>query len=119
MSNGLPQILYVDDEDPNLVLFKIAFREELQVITANSGNSGLQMLEEFPDIECVISDMRMPGMTGLEFIKQAREDYPHLNYYLLTGFELSEEINDALNENIIKEYFRKPFDKELILETIS
>ena len=69
-------ILYVDDEELNLELFKINFNKEYNVITAESGKKGLEMLFAFPEIKIVISDMRMPGMSGIEFISIAKREYP-------------------------------------------
>jgi len=56
----------------------------------------------------------MPGMNGIEFIKLARHDFPDISYYILTGFDITEEIADALNERIIHKYFRKPFNMKEI-----
>jgi two-component system response regulator (stage 0 sporulation protein F) len=70
-------ILYVDDEQVNLRIFEINFRKRYNVITAVSGEQGLEKLEENGDIIVVVSDMKMPGMNGIEFIKKAREKiYP-------------------------------------------
>ena len=66
-------ILYVDDEDVNLFLFEKTFESYYTVITAKSGDEGLKKIEEHQkDIAVVISDMRMPGMNGIEFIEIAR-----------------------------------------------
>jgi two-component system response regulator (stage 0 sporulation protein F) len=111
-------ILYVDDEQVNLRIFEINFRKRYNVITAVSGEQGLEKLEENGDIIVVVSDMKMPGMNGIEFIKKAREKYTHVVYFILTGFDITIEIADALNENIIQKYFRKPFNLKEISEAI-
>ncbi len=67
-------ILYVDDEQTNLVLFEYSFKDLYNVITANSGEEGLLKLKDYKDdIIVVISDMRMPKMNGIEFIIEARK----------------------------------------------
>jgi len=107
-------LLYVDDEQMNLMLFEFNFRKKFNIITADSGVKGLELLNLNPQISVVISDMKMPFMNGIEFIKKAKIEYPHINFYILTGFDITEEIADALNEKLIIKYFRKPFDLQEI-----
>jgi response regulator RpfG family c-di-GMP phosphodiesterase len=108
-------ILYVDDEDINLFLFERSFSSLYKVITANSGEEGLKKLEESSqDIIMVISDMRMPVMDGLEFVRKAKEKFRNIAYYVLTAFTFSEEIDKAMAEKLIDNFFTKPFDIELI-----
>lgn len=54
--------------------------------------------------------MKMPEMNGIEFVKIAKMDLPNKFYFILTGIDITEEINDALNENLINKYFRKPLN---------
>lgn len=112
-------VLYVDDEDINLFLFERSFRSLYHVLTANSGEQGLQKLEEkASDIIVVISDMRMPGMDGITFIKKAKEKHANIAYFILTAFDYSEEINKALEDRLINKFFTKPFDIEQIKASI-
>ena len=112
-------VLYVDDEDINLFLFERSFRSHYHVLTANSGEQGLQKLEEkASDIIVVISDMRMPGMDGITFIKKAKEKHANIAYFILTAFDYSEEINKALEDRLINKFFTKPFDIEQIKASI-
>ncbi|MFC2151618.1 response regulator [Bacteroidota bacterium] len=103
-------LLYVDDEELNLTVFKLSFRSKFNILTAESGAEGLKVLDENPQIKVVISDMKMPGMNGIEFIKLAKKDYPNVCFYILTAFEITEEIKNALKEGLINKYFRKPFN---------
>jgi len=103
-------ILYVDDEFINLQLFEINFRKKYQVTTALDGIKGLEILEANPEILIVVSDMRMPKMNGIEFIKLAKEKFPHKHFFILTGFEITEEIQSALQSGLILKYFKKPFN---------
>jgi two-component system, response regulator, stage 0 sporulation protein F len=103
-------LLYVDDEPLNLSLFSINFGEKYYVLTADSGYKGIEVLKSGKYIDIVISDMKMPGMNGLEFIKKAKGEFPEILCYILTGFEITKEIADALRDNLIIKYFRKPFN---------
>lgn len=104
------KILYVDDEDINLMLFDINFSKKHEVYTALNGSLALEVLDKHPDITIVISDMRMPQMTGLEFIAIAKKKYPRKKFYILTGFSITEEIQTALDKQLIIKYFQKPFN---------
>jgi len=112
------KILYVDDEEPNLYLFKYNFSKYFEVFTANRGSEALEVLNEQHDIKVVISDMKMPLMSGIEFIKKAQETYSSTKYFLLTGFDINDEIKDALNKQLILKCFKKPFNKVEIQTTI-
>jgi CheY-like chemotaxis protein len=103
-------ILYVDDEDINLFLFKSSFEPKFHVITARSGREGLDRLADHHDrIIVVISDMNMPAMNGIEFITEARKDYSNIAYFILTGYDYNQEIDQALKSNMIQKFFTKPF----------
>ncbi len=104
-------VLYVDDEEINLFLFKATFGSKYHVITALSGLEGLQELDgHHNEIIVVISDMKMPLMDGLAFIRQAKEKYLHIAYFILTAYEFDARIEEALSHNIIQKFFTKPFD---------
>lgn len=108
-------ILYVDDEEINLFIFDRSFRSLYNVITAKSGEEGLKKLEEHSgSISVVISDIRMPDMDGLTFIKKASETFSNLAYYILTAFNYNSEIDRAIQDKLIVKYFTKPFDVDLI-----
>jgi two-component system response regulator (stage 0 sporulation protein F) len=111
-------ILYIDDEPINLMLFDINFKRDYNVITAATGNEGLEKLRSFHNIKVVVSDMNMPGMNGIEFIIKAKADHPQNIYYILTGYDITKEIADALNDKIILNYFRKPFNIKEIKASI-
>jgi two-component system, response regulator, stage 0 sporulation protein F len=111
-------VLYVDDESLNLKLFEINFGKRYNIISAHSGFEGLSILKSNPEIRVVISDMRMPGMNGIEFIELAKKEFPEIDYFLLTAYGLSGEILNALNEKLIKKYFSKPFRSHEIESSI-
>ncbi len=111
-------ILYVDDEPINLKLFVILFRSMYEIITAESGSEALNQLESNPQINIVITDMKMPGMNGLEFVKKARSKYRGIPFFLLSGYGLTPEIENALDEQLIDGYFQKPINKSLIVKEL-
>jgi two-component system, response regulator, stage 0 sporulation protein F len=113
-----PCILYVDDEELNLMLFEINFQRNYEIITSASGVEGLEKIRSINDIKVVISDMRMPGMNGIEFIRQAKTEFPGLFCFILTGYDITKEIADALNERLIVKYLRKPFNVKEIEQSI-
>ncbi|OFX23962.1 MAG: hypothetical protein A2041_14915 [Bacteroidetes bacterium GWA2_31_9b] len=116
--NDKPTILYVDDETINLKLFALNFKNKFNVIIAESGLEGFDLLKKNSLTSVVISDMKMPGMSGIDFIKLAKKDFPEISYFILTGFDITEEIADALNERLIHKYFRKPFNLKEIESSI-
>jgi two-component system, response regulator, stage 0 sporulation protein F len=108
--NTKAKILYVDDEPINLQLFELNFEEKYHVFIADDGFRGLEILDKEPDILVIISDMKMPEMNGIEFIKKAKEKYPDKKFYILTGYEITLEIQEALKSGLILKYFSKPFN---------
>jgi two-component system, response regulator, stage 0 sporulation protein F len=112
-------LLYVDDEPINIMLFEANFNRNYQVITANSGFEGLEKLRINPEISVVVSDMKMPEMNGIQFIVKAKKDYANIKYFILSGYELTDEIVDALNNKLILKYFKKPFNMKEIEENIN
>jgi len=117
MSNKT-KILYIDDESINVQLFGLNFSRTFDVVTGNSGMEGLTLLEKHPEIKVVISDMRMPGMDGLEFINKARQSFSDKKYFIVTGFDVTPEIVESLNNKVIARYFMKPYNVKDIENSI-
>jgi two-component system, response regulator, stage 0 sporulation protein F len=112
------KVLYIDDEEINLELFAYNFSDKYEVITDCCGLKGLDCLQKFPDIRVVISDMKMPNMNGLEFVTRAKEIFSDKMYFILTGYDITEEIRAAIDKKIIIKYFRKPFNIKEIEDAI-
>jgi two-component system response regulator (stage 0 sporulation protein F) len=112
--NKNPKVLYVDDEQINLMMFEISFAEKFDLVTASNGMEGLKILENGPTINVVVSDLKMPGLDGIEFIKKAKERFPRKKYFLLTGFEMTPDIQLSLDSGLIHKCMRKPFNKKEI-----
>lgn len=112
------KLLYVDDEELNRQMFKIHFGNDFEVYTVEDGEKGLEALETIDGIIVVISDMKMPKMNGVEFVKIAKERFPQKKFYILTGFEITAEIREALESGLIVKFFNKPFNINEITESI-
>ncbi len=106
-------ILYVDDERANLNSFKSLFRRKFNIITAISGNEGLEILEAQP-IHLIIADQRMPNMTGIQFFKKVKKKWAEIKLILLTGFYDNKVILEAVNDVGIYSYMNKPFENQKI-----
>jgi response regulator RpfG family c-di-GMP phosphodiesterase len=114
----LPRILYVDDEVINLELLQLTFMNDFKVLTAASAKEGLRMLELNPDIHVLISDLKMPVMNGLDFIKVVKQIDPAKVCMLLTGFMESDVMLEGFNKELIFRYLMKPWEKDHLTETI-
>ena len=110
-------ILYVDDEQQNLISFKAAFRREYKIMTAISGQEAIEILKEH-DVQLIISDQRMPEMTGVEFLENILPVYPDAIRMILTGFSDVEAIIDAINKGKVFRYITKPWDENELRMTI-
>ncbi|MGB0523027.1 MAG: response regulator [Flammeovirgaceae bacterium] len=111
-SNNTPyNILYVDDEEANLRVFQAAFRREYKVFTAQSGAEGIKLLEN-NDIHLIVTDQKMPKMTGVEFLETITPDYPDVVKIILTGYSDVKDILRALNRCGIFRYILKPWNKQ-------
>jgi response regulator RpfG family c-di-GMP phosphodiesterase len=104
-------VLYIDDEVNNLDSFKAAFRRDFNVFTAISARDGLQLLEQ-NQIEIVLSDQRMPEMTGVEFFAQIKDKHPDCMRILITGFADIATVIDAINMGQVYRYVSKPWCNE-------
>ena len=113
-----PKILYVDDEPINLALFEAHLEKKYQVFKASNGKAGLKIMESNPDIKVVFSDMKMPYMNGIEFIKEAVKVISECVFYILTGFEITNEIQHSLDSGLIRKYYGKPIDMREIMNEI-
>lgn len=110
-------ILYVDDEPQNLISFKATFRREYIVFTALGGEEGLEILRD-NEVHLIITDQRMPGMTGVQFLERTLADYPDTIRMILTGFSDTDAIIDVINHARIFRYITKPWDEQELRMTI-
>src|SRR4029078_899001 len=100
-------ILYVDDEENNLNSFRAALRRDYNVFTAISGEEGMEILSK-NDIHVVVTDKRMPDMTGVQFLQRIPGDQDNIRI-ILTGFTDMESIIEAINTGKVYRYIKKPW----------
>ncbi len=111
-------ILAVDDEEGILKSLRRLLADlDAEVLTATSGKKALDVLKS-RDISLIISDQRMPEMTGVEFLQRSREVSPETIRILLTGYADINATIDAINSGAIKYYFNKPWDDDILLSRI-
>ena len=111
-------VLYVDDEENNLVAFKATFRRNFKVFTALSAVDAKNILAE-NEIHVLITDQRMPVTTGSELLAQAVLDYPDQIRILLTGYSDIDALKDAINLGQIYCYLQKPWNEDELRDTIN
>lgn len=104
-------ILYLDDEPDNLIAFKAVFRRFFEVSTAENVREALAILDS-QKIDLIISDQRMPGMTGVEFFEKIQDAHPNIIRMILTGYSDMQAIIDAINKGKIYYYITKPWKFE-------
>ena len=104
-------VLYVDDEENNLISFKASFRRYFSIFTANSAERAHEILRE-NTIHVLITDQRMPKTLGTELLAKAAKDYPDQIRVLLTAFADIEALKDAINRGHIFRYLEKPWNDD-------
>lgn len=101
-------ILYVDDEESNLNIFKNTFRRDYNVLVANSAQTGLELLKT-EKVDLILTDQRMPEIDGVTFLKQTINQFPNLNRILITGYTDFDALCNAVNDAKIFQYIQKPW----------
>ena len=112
ISSVKPKILVVDDEPDNLDLLYRTFYRDYKVLKAESGYAALEILSEQSDVAVIISDQRMPGMSGTEFLSMTAAQYPNIIRIILTGYTDVEDLVEAINAGKVFKYVTKPWDDE-------
>lgn len=111
-------VLYVDDEENNLFAFKATFRLKYNVLVAISGVVALNLLAT-NKVDIIITDQRMPEMTGVEFLEKVLVNFPEPMRILLTGFADMNAVIDSVNKGKIFHYLTKPWNATELDETIT
>jgi len=106
------KLMVVDDEPDNLDLLYRTFRRDFQVYKANHAHGALEILEKVGEMAVIISDQRMPEMSGSEFFSRTVERFPDTIRILLTGFTDVEDLVDAINSGQVFKYITKPWNPE-------
>ncbi len=107
LARPLP-ILYVDDEEGNRVVFEAAFGNEFEIVCAASGAEALAELAS-RQFDVLLTDQRMPGMTGIELCEQVRERYPEMQRLIVSAYTERESVLKAINQGRVSGFLTKPW----------
>ena len=118
VERGKLKLMVVDDESDNLDLLYRSFRREFEVFRAESGPKALQILEQVGEMGIIISDQRMPHMTGTEFLSHTVEPYPDTMRILLTGYTDVEDLVGAINQGKVFKYITKPWNPDDVQQVV-
>src|SRR5262249_45401314 len=111
-----PAVLYVDDEPINLRVFDANFRDRFKIILSHSASEALAILANREnEIGVLISDQRMPELTGVELLERAKEIAPDIQRMVITAYSDVQAVMDAINRGQVIRYFVKPWNKEDLL----
>ncbi|MEZ4799078.1 MAG: hybrid sensor histidine kinase/response regulator [Flavobacteriales bacterium] len=104
------KILYLDDEENNLIAFKALFRRDYEIFTTTSPQEAVQFLNE-NEVQLILSDQKMPDISGVEFFELTRTDFPDAIRVLVTGYADIEAVIDAINKGGVYRYVTKPWNE--------
>jgi serine phosphatase RsbU (regulator of sigma subunit)/CheY-like chemotaxis protein len=113
-----PKLMVVDDEVDNLALLYRTFRRDFQVYRAESGHAALQLLEQEGEMAIIISDQRMPKMSGIEFLSRTVDPFPDTIRMVLTGYTDVHDLVEAINNGKVFKYITKPWDARELLVVV-
>ena len=118
MTQDKPVVLYVDDSNVNLILFKETFKRDYDLILTEYPEEALEILEE-REVQVLVSDQRMPKMSGTELLEIVAEKYPDIRRFLLTAFTDTETVIEAVNIGRVHGYIKKPLKSDEVRASIS
>jgi serine/threonine-protein kinase len=111
------RVLFVDDEERILNALRMLFRDEYDVVTASSGAAAVELLQKDP-VQIVVSDQRMPGMAGVEVLREVKKANPRTVRILLTGYSDLAALVGSINEGEIFRFVKKPWDNDEIRDVL-
>ena len=100
-------VLFVDDEEPNLVVWKAACAAEFHVLTATNADAALEKMRAH-EVGVLLSDQRMPGASGVDLLERVRDEFPDTIRILITAYSDLHAAIDAINRGQVRRYLRKP-----------
>jgi PAS domain S-box-containing protein len=118
MTAALPRILVVDDEEAILETMTFTFQDDYEVFTSNDPRRALDLLDEKAPIAAVLTDQRMPDMSGVEFVTEVCRRHPATVRMILTGFSDMDAIIQAINAGHVYAYITKPWEPEQLKQVM-
>lgn len=112
LNQGRPRILVVDDEPAILNMLERILSDEYDILLASSGTAGLELLKEHPEVEVIVSDQRMPFMSGTEFLNRSMDICPDCTRIILTGYVDAKDLVASINTGRVFQYITKPFEPD-------
>ncbi|WP_292938296.1 sigma-54 dependent transcriptional regulator [Noviherbaspirillum sp.] len=117
LPTSLPTVLVIDDEPRSQDAIRRTLEEDFNVITAGAADDGRELMERH-SVSVILCDQRMPGTTGVQFLKEVRERWPDVVRIIISGYTDSEDIIEGINEAGIYQYLLKPWLPDHLLETV-
>ena len=118
MAKNRPRLLIVDDEEAILETMTFTFEDDYEVFTSTSANEALALLDKHAPIAVVISDQRMPEMTGVEFLARVFKRAPATQRIILTSFADMNAIIRAINDGHVYAYITKPWEPDHLKQIV-
>lgn len=118
MARPRPRLLIVDDEEAILETMSFTFEDDYEVFTSTSASEALKLLDQHTPISVVISDQRMPEMTGVEFLARVFKRSPATQRIILTGFADMNAIIRAINDGHVYAYITKPWEPDQLKQVV-
>lgn len=118
MTDALPSVLFVDDEERVLRSLRMLFRGRCEILATTSGREAIDWVRQ-RRIHVVVSDQRMPGVTGVEVLRAVAEHSPATMRVLLTGYADMDAVAASVNEGEIYRFVEKPWNGPYLLDVVA
>jgi len=117
--NELVGTLLLVDDEPNILtaLMRLFRRDGYRLLSASSGHEALSLLDA-NEVGVIITDQRMPDMSGIQFLSKAREKWPDTVRIMLSGFTELSSVTDSVNKVAIYKFLTKPWDDDALREAV-
>ncbi len=112
------KVLYVDDEKVNLKIFELTFKKDYHIITCDDPQKALTILEEMGEMPVIITDQRMPHMTGVDLLEKSIAISPDSVRILLTAYSDTGDLLNAINKGKVFSYLVKPWEEVIVRTTL-
>ncbi len=113
-----PSVLYVDDDRANLLAFRAIAEPQYVVVTARSAEEALRVLEQRHDFAVLLTDQRMPGLSGIDLCERVHASHPDIERMLVTAYSDMSAAIAAINRGHVGRYLHKPWNAEELLATL-